>query len=193
MATGANNPPDNQNKINQNVTKAQETAHQKIDQAANKATGATYQAANKVHEAADRAPEAVAQTIDQVSDKAKDVVDKASDSLKQTAVQASTQLQQAQREMIDKAYAVKTNASQSLYEAAQKLRAEVRTGDGAPVQQAEAIAESLEKMGRYLESNTFEEIESDARRTIQKNPWQSVGAAALVGFVMARIFGGRRR
>jgi ElaB/YqjD/DUF883 family membrane-anchored ribosome-binding protein len=72
------------------------------------------------------------------------------------------------------------------------MREQVRTGEGQPVGQAESIASSLDKMANYLEANSFEEIESDARRTIQKNPWQSVGAAAFVGFILSRLFGGRR-
>jgi ElaB/YqjD/DUF883 family membrane-anchored ribosome-binding protein len=95
--------------------------------------------------------------------------------------------------MVDRAYTVKSNAAQSLRQAAQSLREQVRTTEGEPVQQAESLAVSLDRMASYLESSTFEEIEKDARRTIQQNPWQSVGTAAAVGFVLARLFGGGRK
>jgi ElaB/YqjD/DUF883 family membrane-anchored ribosome-binding protein len=137
-------------------------------------------------------PEAVSKSIDNVSDKAKDAVDRASEGLKHTAAQANTQIHQISTEMRERAYSVKGNASQSLRQAAQNLREQVRTGEGQPVQQAESLAMQLDKMAGYLDDNSFEEIQEDAKRTIQKNPWQSVGAAAVVGFIFARLFGGRR-
>jgi len=137
-------------------------------------------------------PEPVAHAIDDVSDKAKEVVDRASDSLKQTSANAAMSVQQAQQQMVDRAYDVKSQAAQQLRAAAQSLRSEVRSQTGQPVQQAEALARNLENLGNYLEQRSFEDIESDLRHTIQRNPWQSVGVAVAVGWVLSRLFGGRR-
>jgi ElaB/YqjD/DUF883 family membrane-anchored ribosome-binding protein len=138
-------------------------------------------------------PEVVASAIDDVSGKAKEVVDRASEGLKQTSANAALQVQQAQQAMFDRANEVKSKAASQLYQAAETLRGEVRTGQGQPVQQAEALAANLEQLGRYLEAHSFDEIESDVRHTIQRNPWQSVGIAVAVGWVLSRIFGPRRR
>ena len=137
------------------------------------------------------APQAITHSIDAASDRAKHVVDRASEGLKQTAANATSQVQQAVRDMRERADVAKGDASQSLRKLAQNLREQVRSGDGEPVAQANSIAEQLDKMATYLESNTFQDIEADARQTIQKNPWQSVGIAALIGFVLSRIFGGK--
>lgn len=137
-------------------------------------------------------PEQVAHAIDDVSDRAKEVVDRASEGLKQTSANAALSLQQAQRAMVDRAYDVKAQAARQMYQMAESLRNEVRTQTGQPVQQAEALAKSLDNLGRYLEQRSFEDIESDLRHTIQRNPWQSVGIAMAVGWVLSRLFGRRR-
>lgn len=138
-------------------------------------------------------PEVVANAIDDVSDKAKEVVDRASESLKQTSASAAMQVQQAQKAMLERANEVKARAASQLFQAAETLRSEVRTGQGQPVQQAEALAANLEQFGRYLEAHSCDQIESDVRHTIQRNPWQSVGIAVAVGWILSRIFGPRRR
>jgi len=127
-----------------------------------------------------------------VSEKAKDAVDRAAESLKQTSATAANQVQQVGVEIRDKANDVKSQAAQSLKQAAENLRHEVKTTDGRPVAQAESFAQQLEKMASYLDDSSFEEIETDVRTTIQRNPWQSVGVSLAIGWVLSRLFGGRR-
>jgi ElaB/YqjD/DUF883 family membrane-anchored ribosome-binding protein len=138
------------------------------------------------------APQAVTHSIDAASDRAKHVVDRASEGLKHTAANATSQIQTITRDMRERADVAKGDASQSLRKLAQNLREQVQSGDGQPVAQATSIAEQLDRMATYLEGNTFEDIEADARQKIQKNPWQSVGIAAFIGFILSRIFGGKR-
>ncbi len=97
-----------------------------------------------------------------------------------------------QHAVVDRAYDVKSQAAQSLYQAAQSMRAEVKTADGQPVQQVEALAARLETLGQYLDDHSFEDIEGELRHTIQRNPWQAVGVSVAVGWVLSRLFGGRR-
>lgn len=137
-------------------------------------------------------PEAVSKTVNDVTDRAHEVVDKAAEGVKQTSANAAMQFQQAQRAMLDRATDVKSQAASQLYQAAETLRSEVRSGQGQPVQQAEALASSLDQLGHYLDQHSFDEIESDVRQTIQRNPWQSVGVAVAVGWVLSRIFAPRR-
>ena len=101
------------------------------------------------------------------------------------------QVQQAQRAMRDRAYDVKSNAANQLYQAAATLRNEVRTSQGDRVEQAESLAQNLEDLGRYLDDHSFEQIESDLSHTIQRNPWQSVGAGFIAGWMFGRMFGRR--
>jgi len=138
-------------------------------------------------------PEAVAKAIDDLSDKAVDVVSRASEGLKQTSANAAQSMQQAQDAIRARAYEVKTNAAQQLRKAAETLRGEVRTSDGQPVEQAGLVADRLDNLGNYLEQHSFDEIEGDLRHTIQRNPWQSVAVGVAAGWVLSRIFGGRRR
>jgi ElaB/YqjD/DUF883 family membrane-anchored ribosome-binding protein len=133
-------------------------------------------------------PPKVAEAIDDVSDKAKEVVDRASESLKHTSANAALQLQQAQRAMVDRAYEAKTAASGQLRQLAETLRSEVRTGEGQPVQYTEQLAMNLDNLAGYLEMHSFDQIEGDLRRSIQRNPWQSVGLSVAVGWLIAKIF-----
>jgi ElaB/YqjD/DUF883 family membrane-anchored ribosome-binding protein len=133
-------------------------------------------------------PPKVAEAIDEVSDKAKEVVDRASESLKHTTANAAMQLQQAQHAMVDRAYEAKAAASTQLRQLAEKLRSEVRTGEGQPVQYADQLSTSLDTLAQYLEMHSFDQIEGDLRRTIQRNPWQSVGLSVFVGWILAKIF-----
>ncbi len=141
--------------------------------------------------------ETVSHTIDNVAERAKgvvnDAVDRASSSVKQTAKEANNQLQQVTHDIRERADTVKANAAQSLLQAAQNLREQIGSNQGPAVQQAEYLATTLEQVSKYLETNSFENIETDVRHTIQKNPWQSVGVAAFIGFILARMFGGSRR
>ncbi|HLY27557.1 MAG TPA: DUF883 C-terminal domain-containing protein [Aggregatilineales bacterium] len=141
-------------------------------------------------EGAHRGSEAIENVADRASQAAKDAVDRASNSVKQTAKEANNQLQQVTHDARQRADQVKANAAQSLAQAAQNLREQIGTSQGPAVQQAEYLANSLEQVSKYLETNSFEHIEKDIRTTIQKNPWQSVGVAAFFGFILARLFGG---
>jgi ElaB/YqjD/DUF883 family membrane-anchored ribosome-binding protein len=168
MATGTNKPSDTPNK-------PESTAR-----TGTASTGSTGMSTEP--------PPKVAEAIDEVSDKAKEAVDRASDSLKQTTATAAVQLQQAQRAMVERAYEAKRNAAQQLRELAEKMRSEVRTGEGQPVQQAAQLADSLENLSQYLEQRSFEQIEGDLRHTIQRNPWQSVGVSVVIGWLLAKLF-----
>ena len=190
MATGTNNKPDapnNPDSTGQNTNRPT-TPRTTTNRNSEQEVGQT----SRMQSTNIEPPEAISSAIDDVSDKAKDVVDRASDSLKQTSANASVQLQQAQQAMRDRAYDVKSSAANQLYQAAATLRNEVRTSQGDKVEQAESLAKSLEDLGRYLDDHSFEQIESDLRHTIQRNPWQSVGVGIFVGWVLANMFGRRR-
>jgi ElaB/YqjD/DUF883 family membrane-anchored ribosome-binding protein len=101
-------------------------------------------------------------------------------------------MQQAQEAIRARASEVKANAAQQLHKAAETLRGEVKTADGQPVEQAGVVADRLDNLGNYLEQRSFEEIEGDVRKTIQRNPWQSIAVGVAVGWVLSRIFGRRR-
>ena len=106
---------------------------------------------------------------------------------------AAVQLQQAQQVMFERANEVKAKAASQLFQAATTLRSEMRGEQGQSIPQAEALAANLEQLGHYLEAHSFDEIERDARQTIQRNPWQSVGVAVAVGWILSRIFAPRHR
>ena len=193
MATGKRNPGDMPNKPENNGPKSKGN-HPNRPASGASASGAQSRKSSPAGGSQPQAepPEAVVSAIDDVSDKAKEVMDRATDGLKQTTANAAVQVQQAQQVMLDRANNVKSKAASQLYQAAETLRSEIRTEQGQPVQQAEALARNLDQLGRYLEAHSFDEIESDARHTIQRNPWQSVGIAVAVGWVLSRIFAPRR-
>ncbi len=185
MATGTNNKPDapnNQENAGQGISRpaSSTTSRPSTNRSAAPMAGQPGMDTNP--------PEAISSAIDDVSGKAKEAVDRASESLKQTSASASMQMQQMQQTMRDRAYDVKSNAAHQLYQAAATIRNEVHTSQGERIDQAEALAQSLEDLGRYLDDHSFEQIESDLRHTIQRNPWQSVGAGFAAGWVLGRMF-----
>jgi ElaB/YqjD/DUF883 family membrane-anchored ribosome-binding protein len=58
---------------------------------------------------------------------------------------------------------------------------------------ARKASRTLAETSAKLESKSVEELGEDAREAVRKSPGVAVGVAAVFGFFLARIFGGRRR
>lgn len=57
---------------------------------------------------------------------------------------------------------------------------------------ARKAARSLQETSAKLESKSVEELGEDAREMVRKSPGVAVGIAAIVGFFLARMLGGKR-
>lgn len=57
---------------------------------------------------------------------------------------------------------------------------------------ARTTADSLEKFSQKLDAKSVEELGADAREFVRKSPGTAVGLAAVAGFLIARIFSGRK-
>lgn len=58
---------------------------------------------------------------------------------------------------------------------------------------ARKASRTLVETSAKLEAKSVEELGENAREAVRKSPGVAVGVAAVVGFFLARIFGGRRR
>jgi ElaB/YqjD/DUF883 family membrane-anchored ribosome-binding protein len=57
---------------------------------------------------------------------------------------------------------------------------------------ARKAARSLQETSAKLDSKSLAELGEDAREMVRKNPGLAVGLAALLGFLLARLLGGKR-
>lgn len=58
---------------------------------------------------------------------------------------------------------------------------------------ARKASRTLAETSAKLEAKSVEELSEDAREAVRKSPAAAVGLAAVFGFFLARIFGGRKR
>ncbi|PLK22517.1 hypothetical protein C0V72_14515 [Porphyrobacter sp. TH134] len=58
---------------------------------------------------------------------------------------------------------------------------------------ARKASRTLQETSAKLEAKSVEELSEDARAAVRKSPGVAVGVAALVGFFLARMLGGKRR
>jgi ElaB/YqjD/DUF883 family membrane-anchored ribosome-binding protein len=58
---------------------------------------------------------------------------------------------------------------------------------------ARKASRTLQETSAKLESKSVEELGEDARTIVRKSPGIAVGVAAVVGFFLARMLGGKRR
>lgn len=58
---------------------------------------------------------------------------------------------------------------------------------------ARKASRTLQETSAKLETKSVEELSEDARELVRKSPGVAVGVAAVVGFFLARLLGGRRR
>ncbi|MFN4019090.1 MAG: hypothetical protein ACK4IC_01075 [Erythrobacter sp.] len=58
---------------------------------------------------------------------------------------------------------------------------------------ARKASRSLQETSARLDSKTVEELGEDARAMVRKSPGIAVGIAAVVGFFLARLIGGKRK
>lgn len=57
---------------------------------------------------------------------------------------------------------------------------------------ARSASRSLQDASTKLDEKSIDELTEDAREAVRKSPGMAVGIAAVAGFMLARMFGGRR-
>lgn len=58
---------------------------------------------------------------------------------------------------------------------------------------ARKASRTLQETSAKLDSKSVEELGEDAREMVRKSPGVAVGIAAVVGFFLARLIGGKRK
>ncbi|MGB3740343.1 MAG: hypothetical protein WA948_13455, partial [Pontixanthobacter sp.] len=58
---------------------------------------------------------------------------------------------------------------------------------------ARTASRKLDETATTLDQKSVDELSEDARAAVRKSPGMAVGAAAMVGFMIARLFSGGRR
>ncbi|MBI3977970.1 MAG: hypothetical protein HY331_07285 [Chloroflexi bacterium] len=79
-------------------------------------------------------------------------------------------------------------AARDLELAARRIRETAARPGGLSEQYGEQVARRLEAGAEYLRETELPEMAEGMRQTVRRYPWQSLGAAALVGFLLARMF-----
>ncbi len=101
----------------------------------------------------------------------------------------SKDLGEIARELRQKANDVRKEAVKQLNHAAETIRREAhdKTEDASAHKSADEVAKGLEKAAHYLNNNSVEQMEKEARRVVRKNPFPSVLVALGIGMVIGLL------
>ena len=93
------------------------------------------------------------------------------------------------RELRQKANDVRKEAVKQLNHAAETIRREAHenTEDATTRKSADEVAKGLEKAAHYLNHNSVEDMEKQAKKVVRKNPVPSVLIALGIGMVIGLL------
>jgi ElaB/YqjD/DUF883 family membrane-anchored ribosome-binding protein len=105
---------------------------------------------------------------------------------------SSESLIDVRRNFLAQADSAREGASNALLSAADAIRAEAQKANSDDVmQQANKIADSIERAAVYLDSHTFEQMGEDVREVVTENPLRTLIIAFFIGLVLGLLFGNR--
>ena len=93
------------------------------------------------------------------------------------------------RELRQRANSVRKEAVKQLNHAAESIRREARetTKDSSAHQTADEVAKGLEKAAHYLNTNSVEQMGSEATKVVRQNPVPALLVALGIGMVIGLI------
>ena len=87
----------------------------------------------------------------------------------------------------------RTSIAKRIAEAASTIRTEIDDNkdlDKDARVRATNIVDGLDSAAKYLETNTLDDIEDDAREVISDNPWQAIITALVIGLIVGWLLKG---
>jgi ElaB/YqjD/DUF883 family membrane-anchored ribosome-binding protein len=114
------------------------------------------------------------------------------DRAEQIRSEAEDSLHDLSRNARQSAEDVKKEAVRLLNNAADTIRRESRErGASHDVRDsADEVAHGLERAAHYLKRNSYEDIGQDVSKTVQRNPWRTVGIIFVVGVIIGLMLRG---
>jgi len=189
------------------ATTSTSTKSQNLGDTTQQAKGAVASGVEKVKDAvqsgAEKAKDYAQSGVEKAKDfaqtgmeKAKDYASAGVEKAKDLASTGAAQVREAASAGIEKAkdYAhsaghMAENATSSMGSGFESLAGTIRQNaphEGMMGNAASAVADSLEKGGRYLREEGLSGMADDITNTIRRNPLQSILVAVAVGFLLAR-------
>jgi ElaB/YqjD/DUF883 family membrane-anchored ribosome-binding protein len=87
----------------------------------------------------------------------------------------------------EQAHQARERAASAVDRAAAEIRERAQRQDGKTAEIGVKVADRLESTSDYLEQHDANEMLDDIEKYVRNHPMQAVGAAAVGGFVLARI------
>lgn len=115
--------------------------------------------------------------------------EKLQDSAQDVANDVSKELGELGRELRQRANSVRKEAVKQLNHAAESIRKEARqtTDDKNAHQTADEVAKGLEKAAHYLNTNSVEQMGTEATKAVRQNPISALLIALGVGMVIGLL------
>jgi ElaB/YqjD/DUF883 family membrane-anchored ribosome-binding protein len=106
-----------------------------------------------------------------------------------SARDVSEELGELGRELHQRANSVRKEAVKQLNHAAESIRKEAHeaTDDAMARQTADEVAKGLEKAAHYLNTNSVEQMGSEASKVVRQNPMSALLVALGIGMVLGLL------
>ena len=106
-----------------------------------------------------------------------------------TARDVAKEFAELGRELRQRANSVRKEAVKQLNHAAESIRREARdtTEDSTAHQTADEVAKGLEKAAHYLNTNSVEQMGSEATKVVRQNPISTLLVALGIGMVIGLL------
>ena len=115
--------------------------------------------------------------------------EKIQDAAQDIAKDVSKELGELGRELRQQANSVRKEAVKQLNHAAESIRKEARdtTDDKTAHQTADEVAKGLEKAAHYLNTNSVEQMGTEATKAVRQNPISAILVALGIGMVIGLL------
>jgi ElaB/YqjD/DUF883 family membrane-anchored ribosome-binding protein len=104
-----------------------------------------------------------------------------------TTQETQERLEDIGKRLSEGAEAARSTVAKRLSEAATTIRGEIDENkelDEEARKRATSLVDRLDNAADYLENNTFDQMEDDARSAVSENPWRAILIAFVFGLVV---------
>jgi ElaB/YqjD/DUF883 family membrane-anchored ribosome-binding protein len=147
-------------------------------------SGTTGQAREKAGEAAGQAREKAGEAAGQAQEKAQELAGQAGEQARQAAGQARERIREQVDQRSTQAGEQVSSQAQDIRTIAEQLREQ---GKERPAELAEQAADSVERVGSYLQQSSTDRILSDVEDFARQRPWAVVAGGIALGFAAGRL------
>ena len=120
--------------------------------------------------------------VDRLADRAHDAIDTAHDRARRLANDVSQTRRNVESSVDDAA----ARTARGLHDAADRLRERAPGSSGVMGSAVGGVADTIDRMGSYLENDAFARLRGDVEDTIRRNPIRTVLVGLGIGYMLAR-------